>query len=132
MKQDNREKLSQSAKILTELKQARGGKLLESHLKMGNDPHLAQMFLNQYRENAADTTIPKKYRELITMAIGMATGTKTTTEVHARLAYENGASVDEITEVIRMIFFTCGVTKLLPIMEMDLLDPVALSTDGEQ
>lgn len=47
--------------------------------------------------------------------------------VHAKLAVQNGASVDEICEVIRMIFFTCGVTKLLPILEQ--LDLEALELD---
>ena len=117
MKQENPEKLAHSRDILQALKEARGGTLLDSHRQLGNDPHLAQMFLNQYRENAADTTIPRKYRELIVMAIGMATGTTTTFTVHAKLAQKYGASVDEICEVIRMIFFTCGVTKLLPVLE---------------
>ena len=58
------------------------------------------------------------------MAIGMATGTETTMKVHARLAQENGATVDDICEVIRIIFFTCGVTKLLPILEKLDLEPV--------
>jgi alkylhydroperoxidase/carboxymuconolactone decarboxylase family protein YurZ len=60
------------------------------------------------------------------MAFGMATGTMTTMKVHADLALRKGASVDEIYEVIRIIFFTCGVTKLLPILEhLDLeeIDP---------
>ena len=117
MKQENPDKLAQSRQILAALKEARSGTLLDSHRQMGNDPHLAQMFLNQYRENAADTGIPRKYRELIVMAIGMATGTTTTFTVHANLAQKYGASVDEICEVIRMIFFTCGVTKLLPVLE---------------
>lgn len=38
-------------------------------------------------------------------------------KVHAKLAMDNGASIDEIFEVIRIIFFTCGVTKLLPALE---------------
>ena len=42
---------------------------------------------------------------------------ETTTKVHAKLALENGATLDEIFEVIRIIFFTCGVTKLLPALE---------------
>lgn len=126
MKQENPEKLQKSREILEKLKEARGGTLMESHRQMGNDPHLAQMFLNQYQENAADTTIPRKYRELIVMAIGMATGTKTTFTVHANLAQMYGATVDEVCEVIRMIFFTCGVTKLLPVLESLDLDPVEL------
>lgn len=127
MKQTNPEKLEQSKAILQQLKEARGGSLLESHRKMGNDPYLAKMFLDTYQNNKADCTIPKKYKELMVMAVGMATGTATTMNVHAKLAVQNGASVDEICEVIRMIFFTCGVTKLPPILEQ--LDLEALELD---
>ncbi len=127
MKQTNPEKLEQSKAILQQLKEARGGSLLESHRKMGNDPYLAKMFLDTYQNNKADCTIPKKYKELMVMAVGMATGTATTMNVHAKLAVQNGATVDEICEVIRMIFFTCGVTKLLPILEQ--LDLEALELD---
>ena len=127
MKQTNPEKLEQSKAILQQLKEARGGSLLESHRKMGNDPYLAKMFLDTYQNNKADCTIPKKYKELMVMAVGMATGTATTMNVHAKLPVQNGASVDEICEVIRMIFFTCGVTKLLPILEQ--LDLEALELD---
>lgn len=127
MKQTNPEKLEQSKAILQQLKEARGGSLLESHRKMGNDPYLAKMFLDTYQNNKADCTIPKKYKELMVMAVGMATGTATTMNVHAKIAIQNGATVDEICEVIRMIFFTCGVTKLLPILEQ--LDLEALELD---
>ena len=128
MKQTDPEKLAHSKEILNQLKEARGGTLLESHQKMGNDPYLAKMFLDAYQNNKADNTIPKKYKELMVMAVGMATGTATTMNVHAKLALKNGATLDEITEVIRMIFFTCGVTKLLPILEqLDLdLEPIEL------
>lgn len=126
MKQTNPEKLEHSKNILAQLKEARGGSLLESHLKMGNDPYLAKMFLDAYENNRAESTIPKKYKELMAMTIGMATGTSTTMNVHANLAIKNGATVDEICEIIRMIFFTCGVTKLLPILEQLDLEPVDL------
>lgn len=126
MKQTDPEKLALSREILTKLKEARGGSLLESHLKMGNDPYLAKMFLDSYENNKADSTIPRKYKELMVMAIGMATGTATTMNVHAGLAVKNGATVDEICEVIRMIFFTCGVTKLLPILEQLDLEAIDL------
>lgn len=127
MKQTNPEKLEHSKAILQQLKEARGGSLLESHRKMGNDPYLAKMFLDTYQNNKTDCTIPKKYKELMVMAVGMATGTTTTMNVHAKLAVQNGATVDEICEIIRMIFFTCGVTKLLPILEQ--LDLEALELD---
>jgi AhpD family alkylhydroperoxidase len=128
MRQNNSEKLERSREILRQLKEQRGGSLLESHLKMGNDPSLAQAFLEQYTTcNKQDISIPEKYRELIVMAVGMATGTMTTMKVHADLALRKGASVDEICEVIRIIFFTCGVTRLLPILEhldLDAIEPV--------
>lgn len=126
MKQHDPGKVARSQTVLKELKAARGGSLLESHLKMGNDPWLAQMFLDQYRNNKADTVIPVKYKELMVMAVGMATGTSTTMNVHANLAVKHGATIDEICEVIRMIFFTCGVTKLLPILEQLDLEPIEL------
>ena len=129
MKQQNPEKLLRSQEVLKELKEARGGSLLNSHQVMGNDPNLVNAFLQQYLNcNKRDVDIPKKYRELIVMAIGMATQTATTTKVHARLALENGATVDEVFEVIRIIFFTCGVSKLLPSLECleGFFEPIGL------
>lgn len=126
MKQTDLEKLERSRQFLAQLKEARGGSLMESHRKMGNDPNLVKMFLDSYENNKADSVLPKKYKELMVMAVGMATGTATTMNVHARLAIQNGATVDEICEVIRMIFFTCGVTKLLPILEQLELEPLDL------
>lgn len=129
MKQTNTEKLERSLELLEELKTVRGGSLLDSHRVMGNDPSLVNAFLQQYINcNKVDVSIPKKYRELIVMAIGMATGTDTTMKVHAKIAMENGATIDEIFEVIRIIFFTCGVSKLLPALEtLDLFEPVEMS-----
>ena len=129
MKQTNPEKISRAPGIMEELRKARGGTLLKSHQVMGNDPNLINAFLQQYLNcNKRDVEIPRKYRELIVMAIGMATGTSTTMKVHANLAVQNGASIDELFEVIRIIFFTCGVTKLLPVLENldDLLEPAEL------
>lgn len=119
MKQTDTEKLKRSKEFLKELKEARGGTLLDSHRVMGNDPNLINAFLQQYQNcNKNDVTIPRKYRELMVMAVGMATGTDTTVKVHAKLAMENGATIDEVFEVLRIIFFTCGVTKLLPALEL--------------
>lgn len=129
MKQPDAEKLARSVQILNELKDARGGSLLDSHRVMGNDPNLINAFLQQYINcNKQDVSIPKKYRELIVMAIGMATGTETTMKVHAKIAMEQGATLDEIFEVIRILFFTCGVTRLLPSLETlgGLFEPVDL------
>ena len=123
LKQTDEAKLERSREILEALKEARGGKLLDSHRVMGN------MFYQQYVNcNKKDISIPKKYRELIVMAVGIATSTETTMKVHGKLALENGATIDEIFEVIRILFFTCGVTKLLPALETlgDLFEAIDL------
>lgn len=133
MKQTDPEKLARARKILADLQEARGGSVMDSHRAMANDPNLINMFLQQYLNcNKKDISIPKKYCELIVMAIGMATGTETTMKVHANLALKSGATLDEITEVIRIIFFTCGVTRLLPVLETlsDLLEPISDSDDA--
>ena len=126
MKQTDPEKLVRARKILRELKEARGGSLLESHKVMANDPNLVNAFLQQYINcNKMEASVPKKYREQIVRDVGMASGTATTMKVHSKIAMENGATLDEIFEVIRIIFFTCGVTKLLPILEqLDVFEPV--------
>lgn len=127
MKQTNEEKIERSRIYLEELKEARGGSVLESHRKMGNDPSLVKAFLDSYvNTNKSDISIPRKYRELIVMAIGAATGTQTTMKVHSKLAIENGATVDEICEILRIILFTCGVSKLLPALETLDLEPLDL------
>lgn len=132
MKQTDKQKLERSVEILSKLKEARGGSVMDSQRVMGNDPNLVNMFLEQYVNcNKKDIEIPRKYRELIVMAVGMATGTDTTMKVHAKLAIEHGATIDEIFEVIRIIFFTCGVTKLLPALETlgDIFEPIEMSED---
>ena len=97
MKQTDEAKLERSREILEALKEARGGKLLDSHRVMGNDPNLINMFYQQYVNcNKKDISIPKKYRELIVMAVGIATSTETTMKVHGKLALENGATIDGI------------------------------------
>ena len=129
LKQTDEAKLERSREILEALKEARGGKLLDSHRVMGNDPNLINMFYQQYVNcNKKDISIPKKYRELVVMAVGIATSTETTMKVHGKLALENGATIDEIFEVIRILFFTCGVTKLLPALETlgDLFEAIDL------
>ena len=86
LKQTDEAKLERSREILEALKEARGGKLLDSHRVMGNDPNLINMFYQQYVNcNKKDISIPKKYRELIVMAVGIATSTETTMKVHGKL-----------------------------------------------
>ena len=48
MQQTDKEKLARSKKIIAQLKEARGGKVMASHRVMGNDPNLINAFLQQY------------------------------------------------------------------------------------
>ena len=43
---------------------------------------------------------------------------------------DNGATIDEIFEVIRILFFTCGVTRLLPALETlsEYFEPVEVDS----
>lgn len=64
MKQTDEEKLKRSRAFLQKLKEARGGKIMDSHRTMGNDPSLVKMFLEQYVNcNKKDVQIPRKYRD---------------------------------------------------------------------
>lgn len=119
MRQENREQIKKSQAILESLKELRGGTLLEFHKKIANDPSLVDAFMQQYINcNKKETTLPRKYRELIIMALGCAKGTQTTINTHGRLARENGATIEEIGEVLKLVFFLCGATALIPAAEI--------------
>lgn len=44
MIQENPEKIAKTQEILKELKEARGGSIMDSHRMMGNDPNLVKCF----------------------------------------------------------------------------------------
>lgn len=118
MKQENPEKVRQGQEKLAELKAIRGS-VFGMHNRIANDPRLLQAFIDQFRCCNTDMqALPVKYRELIVMAIGAARGTDTTMKVHAQNAIKAGATIDEIGEVLRILFFTCGVTTLIPASEI--------------
>ena len=119
MKQTNEETLKRSREVLAKLKEQRGGEVLSFHKKMANDPILVQAFSDMYDAcNAKMEHIPRKYRELIVFAVGCAKNAPTTVDVHAKLALKYGATVDEIGEVLRMVFFLTGVTGFNPGLEV--------------
>lgn len=119
IKQTNPEQLDRSNKILKELKEMRGGSLLKFHKQIANDPALLNAFIHQYNNcNKIETTIPRKYRELIIMALGCSRGAQTTINTHGRLAVEHGATLEEVGEVLRLVFFLCGATALIPSAEL--------------
>jgi AhpD family alkylhydroperoxidase len=118
MKQENPEIVKKGQEKLAELKKIRGT-TFGMHNRIANDPGLLNAFINQFKScNEEAHALPPKYRELIVMAIGAARNAETTTKVHAKNAYELGASIEELGEVLRIIFFTCGVTSLIPASEI--------------
>jgi len=120
MKQDNSEMIAEGLELLAELKQKRGGKLLDFHKRCANDTKLLKAFTAQYDTcNAEENTVlERKHRELILMALGCAEGVSTTIITHAELALQYGATVEEVGEVLRLIFFYCGASKLIPSVEL--------------
>lgn len=118
IKQQNPEKIREGQEKLAELKKIRGS-VFGMHNRVANDPRLLQAFIDQFNCCNVDMKhIPYKYREMIVMAIGAARGVQTTMMVHAENAIKAGATVEEIGEVLRILFFTCGVTTLIPASEI--------------
>lgn len=120
MKQTNPEKIQHALEVLEELKRQRGGVLLDFHKKSANDVLLLESFLQQYAMcNSEETTVlDRKIRELLLLALGCAKGRQTTIKTHGRLAMEHGATVEEIGEVLRLVFFYGGAADLIPAVEL--------------
>ncbi len=119
MKQTDPAMLDKSRAQLAELKAKRGGSLVDFHRKIANDPALLRAFSQQYDIcNKELKHLPRKYRELIIMALGCAFKTPTTINVHSKLAMEHGATVEEIGEVLRLVFFLGGANCLIPAAEI--------------
>jgi alkylhydroperoxidase/carboxymuconolactone decarboxylase family protein YurZ len=115
MKQENQEQIQKSKEILEQLKEKRGGNVLSFHKRIANDPNLLKSFDSQYAICKKELThIPPKYIELLLIALGCSKGVQTTIDTHAKLAYEKGASIEEIGEVLRLVFFYCGASALIP------------------
>ncbi len=123
MKTTNPETIKRAKELLDELKVKRGGGILPFHKQMANDPYLLDAFSHMYDFcNKEMKHIPRKYRELIVFAVGCAKNAPTTIDVHAKLAIESGATVEELGEVLRIVFFLCGVTGFHP--GLTALDPI--------
>lgn len=119
MKQEDKRKQEKSLELLKDLKEQRGGSLLGFHKKCANIPELLTAFNQQYAVcNKECVNIPGKYRELILMVLGCSKGVDTTIRTHARLAMENGATIEEIGEALRLVFFYCGASELIPAVEV--------------
>ena len=119
MRQEDRKKKEEGLELLRELKEKRGGSLLDFHRKCANIPELLTAFNRQYDIcNRECGSLSRKNRELLLMALGCSRGVTTTIETHARLALEHGASIDEIGDVLRLVFFYCGASDLIPAVEI--------------
>ena len=115
MRQTDEEKLSEGRELLARLAESRGGKVAEFHRRIANDPQLINAFIQQDKNcYGGKNVIPQKYRDLIIMALGCAEGVSTTIQNHARMACAAGATAEEVAEVVRLVFFICGVKSLIP------------------
>lgn len=119
MRQTDPVKVQEAKQLLEELRIKRGGSVLGFHKKIANDKALLTAFNQQYDSCNKDMHhIPRKYRELIIMALGCAEQAQTTINVHAKLALDHGATIEEIGETLRLVFFLCGATSLIPAAEI--------------
>ena len=119
MKQTDPVQLEKSQAVMEELKEIRGGELLPFHRKLANDAQLLDAFKNVFVScNRGDNVIPKKYRELMIMMMGCSRGVATTIKVHGNKALEEGATVQEVAEALRIVLMICGVSAVIPAAEL--------------
>ena len=115
----SKEKLEKVKENLRQFKQKRGGTLLDFHKRLGNDPELLRAYTQGFDVCMNELVeLPPKYKELIIFAIGCVRGIRTTMDVHSKLAVEHGATIEELCEVLRLVFFLCGATTLIPAVEI--------------
>ena len=115
----NKEKIAQAEEILERLKEQRGGNVLSIHKKMANDPKLLQAFSQQFAICKQDIThVPAKYMELMLMLMGCCAGNAVTIKTHGELAVKKGATMDEVGEVLRLVFFYYGASAIIPAVEL--------------
>jgi alkylhydroperoxidase/carboxymuconolactone decarboxylase family protein YurZ len=125
MKQANQEKRRKGLDLLEELKAIRGRDVLEFHKRIANDPDLLRVFAQNYDICYKKTThLPPKYKELIMVAIGCALKSQGIINSHAKMAIENGATIEEFGEILQLVFFLSGVANLLPAEE--IFEPLEL------
>jgi alkylhydroperoxidase/carboxymuconolactone decarboxylase family protein YurZ len=119
MKQTDPVQLEKAQEVMSELKEIRGGALLPFHRKIANDPQLLQAFQSVFVAcNRGDNVIPAKYRELMIMILGCAHGVETTIQVHGHKALQEGATVQEVGEALRIALMICGASAIIPAAEL--------------
>ena len=119
MKQTDEAKLKEARETLAELKEQRGGSVLSIHKKMANDPKLLKAFSQQFRICKQEIEhIPPQYMELMLMIMGAAKGNAVTVKTHGELALKKGATMDELGEALRLLFFYYGASAVIPAVEL--------------
>jgi alkylhydroperoxidase/carboxymuconolactone decarboxylase family protein YurZ len=119
MKQTDEKKIKEAKKELADLAEKRGGSVLSFHKRIANDPGLVKAFSDSYENSKSSLEhLSPKMIELILFALGCSKGVPTTIQTHGKLAYEKGATVDELGEVMRLVFFYCGAASLIPAAEI--------------
>lgn len=115
MKQTDPVQIEKSRAVMAELKEIRGGNLLPFHRRLANDPQLLSAFERMFVScNRGENMIPKKYRELMIMLMGCSRGVETTIRVHGNKALEEGATIQEVGEALRIAMLICGVSAVIP------------------
>ena len=92
------------------MRQIRGSDLPPFYFQLANDPQLLEAFKTVFVAcNRGELVIPAKYRELMIMILGCARGVETTITVHGSKALEEGASIEEVGEALRIALMICGI-----------------------
>jgi AhpD family alkylhydroperoxidase len=124
VRQTDEGKRKKGLDLLKELK-AKRGSVETFHKRIANDPDLMVAFNSQFENCYKNLThLPRRYQELIMMAVGCARSAQTTINVHARLALENGATIEELGETLKLVFLLCGSIGLIPGVEV--FDPMEI------
>lgn len=119
MKQTDAAQIQKSREVMEQLKEIRGGELLSFHKKLANDPQLLSAFQSVFVScNRGDNVIPRKYRELMIMILGCSRGVETTIRVHGQKALDEGATIQEVGEALRIAMMICGVSAVIPAAEL--------------
>ncbi len=115
MKQTNPQQLDKGVQELSRLQENRTTPIGAFHKKLANDPALMRAFTDSYIDCCvSDTTIPQKYRELFFMVA--AAGTPMIAQNHAKQAQANGATMEEISEVLRIMLNVLGTASIIPLV----------------
>lgn len=119
MKEQDMNKTKAAKAALERLKELRGGSVISAHKRMANAPELLETFTYNFEHCKSGLKILEpKTVELLLLALGCARGAKTTIRVHGNQAYQKGASIEEIGEVLRLVMFYCGAGAILNIDEI--------------